>query len=215
MGTSSQSKFREDDQRRILGSWSGWRKWKNGTSAVEVWNAARPGYPVRLAKEVLDKISPKNRVKMDIRQLLQEIKDRSKHTRSKIIVGELSDDVISYLKMRGVPVHTKMIYLNHKGLSHLARDSKRKRGAGLSDEDILRIPEILKAPSAVFIEDIKDKLNLLYCDNKTKRCIKIVIDTKFVYKGNGITLVKTAGYINKSDMKNQNFKLIFGEWSYE
>ena len=39
-------KFREDDQRRILGSWSAWRRWKNGTPAVEIWNAARPGYPV-------------------------------------------------------------------------------------------------------------------------------------------------------------------------
>jgi len=151
---------------------------------------------------------------MDIKQLLDEIKARKKHTKNKIVVGMLDEKVIEFLNRKGVPIYTKKIYLNHKGLSHLSRDSKRKRGAGLSEDDILRIPEILKSPTAIFFENIKNKLNLLYCDNRSERCIKIVIDTKFKYKGDELTLIKTAGYINASDLKNPSFQLFYGEWTF-
>ena len=139
---------------------------------------------------------------MDIWQLLQEIKNRSKHTRSKIIVGELSDDMIAYLKMRGVAVHTKAIYLNHKGLSHLATDSKRKRGAGLSDEDILRIPKVIAYADRVYLETTDKKKNLLYFKQVqgSEKLVKIVVDTEYVLKGEKITLVITAGYIYPSNL---------------
>ena len=110
----------------------------------------------------------------------------------------------------------KEIYLTHKGLSHLARKSKRKRGAGLDDKDmdILRLPEIVKEPKAVFLEKTKQKFNLLYCDDRG-RCIKIVVDTKaFEKRKKPLTLIKTAGYIQSSDMKNKDFELIFGEWEF-
>ena len=47
-----------------------------------------------------------------------------------------------------------------------------------------------------------------------KKCIRIVIDTKFIYRGDKITYIKTAGYINQSDMNNPNFELIFGDWEF-
>jgi len=149
---------------------------------------------------------------MDISEFLEIVENREKHTKNKIVVGYLKDEIISFLNKNDVEVHTKEIYLNHKGLAHLSRDSKRQRGAGLSREDIIRIPLILENISAIFFETTKQRFNLLYCENNTKKCIKLVIDTKFVYKGEKLTLIKTAGYINKSDMKNPNFKLIFGEW---
>jgi len=149
---------------------------------------------------------------MDISEFLEIVENREKHTKNKIVVGYLKDEIISFLNENDVAVHTKEIYLNHKGLAHLSRDSKRQRGGGLSREDIIRIPLILENISAIFFETTKQRFNLLYCENNTKKCIKLVIDTKFVYKGEKLTLIKTAGYINKSDMKNPNFKLIFGEW---
>jgi len=164
---------------------------------------ARSKYPVRPVKEILDRIDPKKCVKMEIKKLLEEIKNRSKHTKSKIVVGELSDDVAAFLKEKGVPVHTKEIFLTHKGLSHLARESKRKRGAGLSDEDILLIPEILKSGSAYF--DKAGRMNIVYCQS-TEKCdkyVKIVVDTKAYDKKLGdITLIKTAGYIAEANLKS-------------
>ena len=140
--------------------------------------------------------------------MLDEIKARKNLTRNKAIVGELDEKVIEFLNIKDVPIHTKEIYLTHKGLSHLDRDSKRKRVAGLSEEDILKIPEILKSPPAVYFDKGKNRFNLLYCKPKDKECIKIVIDTKgYANRGNKMTIIKTAGYIQKSDMNDIIFEL--------
>ena len=208
------SNFSEYEQRQILGSKEKLQEFRQGKDIEEIFNSIRPKYQIRKYVDLFGKMSFKKDVAMDIKQMLDEIKNKKKLTRNKIKVGELSNEIIEFLKGKEIPVYTKEIYLNHKGLSHLARESKKKRGAGLSENDILRIPEIIHFPSAVFIEDIKDKLNLLYCDNQVKKCIKIVVDTKFIYKGEKITLIKTAGYINSTDMKNPNFKLIFGDWDF-
>ena len=207
-------KFSEYEQRQILGSREKLQEFKQGKDIEEIFNSIRPKYPIKKYVDLFDKMSLKSDISMDIKQMLHEIKNKQKLTKNKIQVGELNSEIIKFLEEKGIPVHTKEIYLNHKGLSHLARNTKKQRGAGLSEEDILMIPEIIKFPSAIFIEDVKDKLNLLYCDNKTKKCIKIVVDTKFVYKGEKLTLIKTAGYINSSDMNNPNFKLIFGDWEF-
>ena len=67
--------------------------------------------------------------------MLNEIKAGKKLTRNRVVVGKLDEKVVEFLNKKGVPIHTKEIYLNHKGLSHLARESKKQRGAGLSEED--------------------------------------------------------------------------------
>ena len=207
-------KFSEYEQRQILGSKEKLQEFKQGKDIEEIFSSIREKYSIRKYVDLFGKMSLKSDISMDIKKMLDEIKNQQKLTKNKIKVGELNNEIIKFLEEKGIPVHTKEIYLNHKGLSHLARNTKKQRGAGLSEEDILMIPEIIKFPSAIFIEDVKDKLNLLYCDNKTKKCIKIVVDTKFVYKGEKLTLIKTAGYINSSDMNNPNFKLIFGDWEF-
>jgi len=139
-------------------------------------------------------------------QMLDEIKSQKKLTKNKIKVGELSSEIIQFLEDRNIPIHTKEIYLTHKGLSHLSRDSKRKRGAGLDDEDILKLPEILQCSSSVFFDTNKNKLNLLYCDesNSCKKLIKIVVDTKSYDKKLGkFTFIKTAGYIVETNLNNK------------
>ena len=142
---------------------------------------------------------------MDVKQLLDEIKEKRKHTVNKIVVGKLDKKIVEFLNKKGVPICTKEIYLTHKGLSHLARESKKRRGAGLSEDDILMIPDILKSPSAVCFDNKKDKLNLLYCKNKKlcNKMIKIVVDTNaYDKKLKNITLIKTAGYIEISNLRS-------------
>jgi len=209
-------RFSEYEQRQILGSRQKLAEWKAGGVNIEaIFNRLRPKYPIRRYIDVLGStMKSKEGVSSDIKQMLEEIRSKNKLTKNKVVVGELSNEIIEFLKNRNVPIHTKEIYVNHKGLSHLARDSKRKRGAGLDEEDILRIPEILKNPSAIFFEKSKQKFNLLYCDDKSKKCIKLVVNTKFQKKKDKMTLVTTAGYINPSDMKNPDFELIFGDWKF-
>jgi len=143
-----------------------------------------------------------------IRNMLEEIKANEKLSINKVVVGVLKNEIIEFLENQNITIHTKEIYLTHKGLSHLARDSKRKRGAGLSEDDILRIPEIIKSPSAVVFDSKKNKLNLLYYDKSIscEKFVKIVIDTKSYDKKLGkITLIKTAGYIVEANLKDKYY----------
>jgi hypothetical protein len=146
--------------------------------------------------------------------MLKELESK-KLTKTKIIVGRLDIEVIEFLKTKGIEIHTNEIYLTSKGLSHLIRDSKQKRGAGLIREDALKIPKILENPDAIFFDKHNDKFNLIYC-KADKKVIKLVIDTKgFEKRKTPITLIKTAGYIQRSDMKNPFFELIIGEWKFK
>ena len=146
--------------------------------------------------------------------MLDEIKARKKLTKNKIVVGKLDEKVVEFLNKRGVPIHTKEMYLTHKGLSHLARESKKQRGVGLSEEHILRISDVLENPYAIYFDSKKDKLNLLYCGDK-KECsklIKIIVDTNSIAnRKERITLVKTAGYVQEYNVRNNKDYIVLKE----
>jgi len=141
---------------------------------------------------------------MNIYKMYYELENKTKITNDKIQVG-----ILKFLENRDIPIHTKEIYLTSKGLSHLSRDSKKSRGAGLELDDILRIPNILETPFKIIFDNRKAKLNLLYFDKKDiyhNRLIKVVIDTKGFYKKLGaITLIKTAGYIELANLNDKYY----------
>ena len=174
-----------------------------------VFNSVRPQYPIRKYRDVFGYNSIKKDVSMDIKTMLNKIKSKKKLTKNRIVVGKLGDNIVSFLEKRGVAIHTKDIHLTDKGLSHLMRESKKKRGAGLSEEDVLDIPIILKNPYKILFDNHKNKLNLLYCLQK-KECsklIKIVVDTKGIAnRKEKITLIKTAGYINEYNVNSENYE---------
>ncbi len=186
------AKYSEYEQREILGSRQKLEEFKRGEDIEKIFNRLRPKYPIRKYVEVVG-YNPK----MELKRLLAEIKQKKKHTKNRVVVGVLDDDVVKFLEERGVAIHTKEIFLTHKGLSHLIRDSKRKRGAGLSEHDILRMPNILREPDAVAVEKKKNRLLLLYCadSDKCENMIKVVVDPSYIEKGNKLTVVKTAGYV--------------------
>ena len=69
-------------------------------------------------------------IKNSIKHMLLQIKNKEKITKKKIQVGYLKNEIIEFLNKNDIEIHTKEIYLTDKGLSHLARDSKKERGAG-------------------------------------------------------------------------------------
>ncbi len=124
----------------------------------------------------------------------------------------LDGRIVEFLRDKNVPIYTREIYLNSKGLSHLSRDSKKKRGAGLNEQDIVKIPDILKSPSAVYFDEAKGKLNVLYCSHAGGTCakmIKLVIDTKYRRKKEAFSILKTAGYVEEANLKS--YAEIFGD----
>lgn len=202
--TYTMEQFSFKDQQRIAGSFDKLRQFKTGTPLEKVFNSVRPQYPIRKYSEVFRYNSG-----MDLKQLLNEVKSRKKHTKNRVKVGILSSETINFLKNKDVAIHSNEIYINAKSLSHMIRKSKQDRGAGLSDRDILSIPDILNSPVAVYFDEAKEKLNLLYCaESSCKKVIKIVVDTKYTRKKEKITLIKTAGYVEWANMKG--YTLIIG-----
>ena len=166
---------------------------------------SRPKYPI---KKYVDIFSPTQNItgdgiEMTIKEMLRQLRKKERLTIDRVVVGYLDDEIVKFLEESEVAINTKEIYLTHKGLSHLARTSKKKRGAGLSDEDIADIPNILSKPYLLFFDSKKEKLNLIFCGQKEcSKLIKIVVDTQGVTnRKEKITLIKTAGYIEKYNIK--------------
>jgi len=196
-------KFSKEEQRQILGSWEAYKEFKEKGNILNIFNKNRPKYPIQNVAKVLN-VRMNNLSTVDkIKQMLNDIKAKTKLVRNSIIVGFLSEDIINTLKENNITIHTEEIYLTAKGLAHLSRDSKKKRGASLSEDDILRIPDILENFTDIYLEVGENKFNIIYCDFKSKKCIKLVVDTKaYSNRKEKITLIKTAGYIKRGDMNN-------------
>ena len=131
-------------------------------------------------------------------------------------VGIIEAQSIKVLEEQNIEIATKEIYLTQKGLTHLYRPTKRNRNKALLLEDIYTIPTVLKYPSALFLDTQQNRLNLLYCFQNSKKCLKLIVDTNsYVHRGEKLTIVKTAGYIYPYDMKNSKYRLIQGVWEMQ
>ena len=131
-------------------------------------------------------------------------------------VGAIEPQTIKVLEEQSIEIATKEIYLTQNGLTHLYRPTKRNRNKALSVENIYTIPTILKHPSALFLDTQQNRLNLLYCFQNSKKCLKLIVDTNsYVHRGEKLTIVKTAGYIYPYDMKNSKYRLIQGVWEMQ
>ncbi|NOZ90570.1 MAG: hypothetical protein GXO60_04700 [Epsilonproteobacteria bacterium] len=131
-------------------------------------------------------------------------------------VGVIEPQIIKVLEEQNIEISTIEIYLTQKGLTHLYRPTKRSRNKALLLEDIYTIPTVLKYPSALFLDTQQNRLNLLYCFQNSKKCLKLIVDTKsYVHRGKKLTIVKTAGYIYPYDMKNSKYILIQGVWEMQ
>ena len=72
-------------------------------------------------------------------------------TKERRVVGALGNDVLSWLAAHaGVTPETAAITISDKGVMHLVRDAKRKRGNALRLEDVRRLPSLLMHPDAVY-----------------------------------------------------------------
>ena len=196
----------ESVQRQVLGGYAQWKKWKEGAPIESVFNMTRPKYPIKRYMDILSpQKSDSGSIVMTIKEMLRQLREKERLIKDRIVVGYLDDEIVKFLEERGVPIHTKEIYLTHKGLSHLARDTKRKRGAGLNDSDILSIPKVINRGNARF--DEKGGKNVLFFQKSSEKYIKLVVDTSVHDKKLGkITLIKTAGYVVESNL-NQYEKI--------
>jgi len=138
---------------------------------------------------------------------------------NRIAVGALSPGVVAALTERGAPPASAAITVDRRALGHTTRPAKRARGQALTDADLDRIPEILAEPRAVLFEagppdDATKDPSLLYVFDPLddERRGKIVVRLDFAAaKSEGVTnAVRSAGYVNTSDLRDPRHTLIEG-----
>jgi len=128
------------------------------------------------------------------------------------VLCELECKVIAFLDTYNITPFTKEIYITHKGLSHLMRESKKKRGAGIGKDDLERLPQLVCRADVVLFNSQSSKLNLLYITNTHAKYIKIVINPNGYDKKLGkLTLLQTAGTVQRENLTDKKYKVIKGE----
>ncbi|MRJ06937.1 MAG: hypothetical protein C6I01_05400 [Epsilonproteobacteria bacterium] len=154
-----------------------------------------------------------SKLQNQISTMLQQVQGEKRVEPNKIVVGEFQNKVKEFLENQRISPSSSDIFLLSNRLSHLARESKKKRGAGLEKGDILRIPSILQNPSLIIFDT--NKSDLLYIGEsnfKKGKIVKIVVAVDKHRKKQGrINFIKTAGYIEEANLKNPNYMEVWRE----
>lgn len=138
-------------------------------------------------------------------------------------VGVLPVEVIRALRQRPNPIEVSasLVTITQQALGHLRRDSKRKRGATLSEDDIERLPDIIAKPEAV-LWDNEERPGLLFAFNASEEGkagkfflrvefaaqIKIAPTEKQPLTTNA---VRSAGYVDTHNLSGQRYQVLIGE----
>ena len=140
-------------------------------------------------------------------------------------LSAISPSICAALKKRNVEPISTAISISKGRAGHLRRTSKYRRSAGLSDEDIDRLPKILAKPEAVLL-DTKGKGNsLLYVftpihgsTDRHKGKIVVRVDYKIKTKSPGkksekvvSNSVRTAGYVAAHNLVDSRYILLEGK----
>lgn len=126
-----------------------------------------------------------------------------------VAVGALDIRTFDYLSSIDRLPKSAVLTASRKELTHLTRDSKVKRGAAITTEQALRIPEIIKNPKAI-LWDMKDPALLYAFDIEGDSANKLVIrleDNGGKRKRNEIT---TAGAVSVGNLRERRYHIIEG-----
>lgn len=137
-------------------------------------------------------------------------------------VGVLPVEVIRALRQRPNPIEVSasLVTITQQALGHLRRDSKRKRGATLSEDDIERLPDIIAKPEAV-LWDNEERPGLLFAFKSTgKKAGKFFLRVEFAAQIKiaptekqplTTNAVRSAGYVDAHNLNKQRYELLTGK----
>jgi len=129
-------------------------------------------------------------------------------TKNEIIVGELSSEVILFLKSKSIEVSSKYIYLSVRAYKHIIRDFKKKLGKAIPDEVIKEMYKSLHSPHKVIFDTQKKHCNLIYIDSSYELLFKIVVQPNYSSKLGSINTIVTAGIIYEETLKSKYYEVI-------
>lgn len=138
-------------------------------------------------------------------------------------VGVLPVQVIRALRQRPNPIEVSasLVTITQQALGHLRRDTKRKQGAALSEDDIKRLPDIIAKPEAV-LWDNEERQGLLFAFKASEegKAGKFFLRVEFaaqikIAPGEKQPLttnaVRSAGYVDAHNLREQRYQILTGD----
>ena len=136
-------------------------------------------------------------------------------------VGVLPIEVIRALRQRPNPIEVSasLVTITQQALGHLLRDSKRMRGAALSEADIKRLPDIIAKSDAV-LWDSEERSGLLFVFKSAEKAGKFFLRVEFSAQIKiaptekqplTTNAVRSAGYVEKRMLEMKRYQLVKGD----
>lgn len=135
------------------------------------------------------------------------------------VVGVLSPAVLNRLQERGVKPATAGVLLSDRRLHHLNRDAKNSRGAALSVEQIMRLPEMLARPQAVLWDTESPALLFVFPApggrDRGKIVVRVDEPEKVRLAGQRASVdgnwISTAGLVQRGNLSPPRYEPLWGE----
>ncbi|WP_103035221.1 phage head morphogenesis protein [Castellaniella caeni] len=133
------------------------------------------------------------------------------------VVGAMSQETVTALQQRQQSPADAALVLRDVELLHLARDTKRARGAALSAAQILALPELLAHARAV-LWDRTDPALVYVLDVQGQTASKVIVRVRWhgrLREGDersarAFNSVRTAGVVQVGDLRTGRYELLEG-----
>ena len=129
-------------------------------------------------------------------------------SKNEVIIGELSNQVVLFLKSKSIVVSTQYIYLSVRAYKHILRDFKKKLGKSIPYEVMEGIYKNLHSPYKILFDTQKKHCNLIYVDSNSELLFKIVVQPNYSSKLGNINAIVTAGIIYEDTLKSRYYEEI-------
>jgi len=133
---------------------------------------------------------------------------RNTIVKNEVIVGELSNQVVLFLKSKSIIISTPYIYLSVRAYKHIFRDFKKKLGKAVPYKVMNGIYKSLYSPHKIFFDTQKKHCNLIYIDSSNELLFKIVIQPNYSSKLGNINTIVTAGIVYEDTLKSKYYEEI-------
>ena len=175
-----------------------------------------------IAKTLADVPRAQDRLRQDWQDWVRAFDPEQPDKLDAFDVGVLPVEVIRALRQRPNPIEVSasLVTITQQALGHLRRDTKRMRGAALSEADIKRLPDIIAAPQAV-LWDNEEQPGLLFAFNAPdKKAGKFFLRVEFAAQIKiapaekqplTTNAVRSAGYVDAHNLSGQRYQVLMGE----
>lgn len=161
--------------------------------------------------ELRNNIIDQNKTKLELRESIKKLIDNLKtnYPNGTVIkIGRLPDEAIAFINNQKIKLNTEAIFISDHQIRHALRDSKKKKGKSVTEDDLANLPLLLETCD-VYWDSLFNNIMLI---EHNKGLNKYIIQLNYTLKIAGrkeiVNSFLTAGVINETVLKMKNMKRI-------